>query len=258
MKVALITGASSGIGMELARIHAASGGDLIIVARNEAKLEGLKEELEAAYGVTVKVVVKDLTALNAASEVFAEVKESRLQIDYLINNAGFGLLGLFHELPWDEQRQIMQLNMMALTELTHLFLPDFVSRNSGRILNVSSTASLMPGPLQAIYFATKAYVASFSNAIAEELSKTNVTVTNLMPGATKTGFIERAGMEKTDIFKKTVGPEIIAKAGYEGMLKGKLDVISGLTLSQKILTALIPLTPKRIVLKQIKRMQQVK
>jgi len=256
MKVALVTGASGGIGREFARIHAERGGDLVIVARSAAKLEDLKKEIEAAHGVAVKVIVKDLTGQNAASELYTEVKESGIEIDYLINNAGFGFLGVFHELPWEKQREMMQLNMIALSELMHLFLPDFVSRNSGHILNVSSTASLMPGPLQAVYFATKAYVASLTNAISEELSDTAVKVTNLMPGATETGFEVTAGMEKTPLFKKTTSASVVAKAGYDAMLKGKLDIISGLTFSQKILTALIPLTPKKIILKQVKQLQQ--
>lgn len=256
-KTALITGASSGIGKELAHIHAEKGGDLIIIARSQDKLNALKNELEKQYRITVKTIVKDLSISGAAREVYDEVKASGIRVDYLINNAGFGLRGKYHELPWERQHQMMQLNMISLSELTHLFLPEFVQRNSGRILNTSSTASFMPGPLQAVYYATKAYVTFLSNALAEELHDTQVTVTNLMPGATETGFAETSGMDKTDLFKNTVSARSVAEDGYQGMLEGKLDVISGLTFAQKILTSVIPLTPKKMILKQVRQMQEV-
>jgi len=198
-KTALITGASGGIGKELAYIHAEKGGDLIIVARSKDKLEDFKKVLEFNHKVEVKVIVKDLSLPNAAKEVYDEVKKENIQVDYLINNAGFGLVGEFYKLPLARQQQMIALNMTSLTEMTHLFLADFTKRNAGKILNVSSTASLMPGPLQAVYFASKAYVTSFSNAIAGELFDTNITVTNLMPGATETGFGAISGMDKTQI-----------------------------------------------------------
>ena len=171
---------------------------------------------------------------------------------------GFGGIGLFHERDIQTDLAMIQLNIMALTHLTGLFLPDFVKRNNGRILNVSSTASLMPGPMQAVYFATKAYVTSFSNAIAQELSNTNVTVTNLMPGATETEFGKISGMDKTEMFKETASATIVALDGYNAMLKGKLNVISGLTTSQKILTGLLPFVPRKMVLKMVHKMQEVK
>lgn len=256
-KTALITGASSGIGKELAHIHAEKGGDLIIIARSQDKLNALKNELEKQYKITVKTIVKDLSISGAAREVYDEVKASGIRVDYLINNAGFGLRGKYHELPWERQHQMMQLNMISLSELTYLFLPEFVQRNSGCILNTSSTASFMPGPLQAVYYATKAYVTFLSNALAEELHDTQVTVTNLMPGATETGFAETSGMDKTDLFKNTASARSVAEDGYQGMLEGKLDVISGLTFAQKILTSIIPLTPKKMILKQVRQMQEV-
>ncbi len=254
---ALITGASSGIGLELARIHAEKGGDLIVVARSADKLDALKTELEATHSVTVLPIVADLSVPAAAQEVYAKVKEAGIQVEYLVNNAGFGLRGKFHELPWQRQHQMMQLNMIALSELTYLFLPDFVARNSGRILNNSSTASLLPGPLQAVYFANKAYVASFSNALAEELRDTNITVTNLMPGATETGFAKASGMEDTALFDKAFSARSVAEDGYNAMLAGKLDIMSGLTFSQKVMMAMIPLTPKKMLLQQIRQMQEV-
>ena len=153
---------------------------------------------------------------------------------------------------------MINLNIVALTSLTSLFLKNFVKRKSGRILNVSSTASLMPGPLQAVYFATKAYVTSFSNAIAEELHDTNITVTNLMPGATETEFGKVSGMDKTEMFKDTASARSVALDGYNGMLKGRLDVISGLTTMQKIMIGSIPFSPKKMGLKMTRKMQEVK
>lgn len=256
-KTALITGASSGIGKELAIIHAEEGGNLVLVARRKEKLEALKKDLEQKYGVSVIILSKDLTQLNAPQEIFDELKSKGIQVDYLINNAGFGGHGKFHERALEDDLAMINLNIVALTLLTKLFLPEFVARNSGKVLNVSSTASFMPGPLQAVYFATKAYVTFLSNAIAEELYDTNITVTNLMPGATETEFGQVSGMDKTDLFEKSVSAHSVALDGYNGMLKGKLDVISGLTTSQKVMVKMVPFTPKKMLLKQIRQMQEI-
>jgi short-subunit dehydrogenase len=255
-KTALITGASSGLGKEFAKIHAKKGGDLVIVARSKEKLVALKEELEKEYGVHVSVIEKDLTEPNAALEVYNFVKFSKIEVDYLINNAGFGGIGKFHERPWDKDLSMIQLNIIALTDLTRKFLPDFVEKNSGKVLNTSSTASLMAGPMQAVYFATKAYVTSFSNAIAEELHDTNVTVTALMPGATETDFGRTSGMDKTDMFKSTADSKKVAEDGYNAMINGDLEIISGVSFAQKIMMKAIPVTPKSILLKQIRKMQE--
>lgn len=257
-KTALITGASSGIGKELAHLHAQSGGDLVLVARRGQVLAEIKSDLESKYKVKVTTVVKDLSEAGAAQDLFDEVKSKGIQVDYLMNNAGFGLRGLFNELPLDRQQQMMHLNMVSLTELTYLFLPEMVARNSGKILNTSSTASFMPGPLQAVYFATKAYVTFLSNALAEELADTKVTVTNLMPGATETEFAKTADMDKTDLFAKAVSARSVAEDGYKAMLKGDMDVVSGLTFSQKMMMRMIPITPKKVLLKQVKSMQTAK
>lgn len=257
-KVALITGASSGIGKELAYLHAQQGGDLIIVARSEGKLNELKQELENKHNIQVMCIVKDLSDQQAAAEVYKEVKEAGIAVEYLINNAGFGGIGKFHEREWEKDLSMINLNIIALTALTRFFLPDFVKRNSGRILNVSSTASLLPGPLQAVYYATKAYVTSFSNAIAEELSDTKVTVTALLPGATETSFGKVSGMDKTELFNNTASATEVAKAGYDGMMAGELDVIAGIGGMQKIMMKMMPLLPKKLVLKQVHKMQQVK
>lgn len=257
-KTALITGASSGIGKEFARLHAQNNGDLVIVARRKEKLEELQKELIEKYQAKVTIIAKDLSKIDSAKEITDEVKKSKIKIDYLINNAGFGGHGNFHEREWQKDLEMIQLNIITLTALTRFFLDDFVKKNSGKILNVSSTASLMPGPLQAIYFATKAFVTSFSNAISQELSNTNITVTALLPGATETEFKKSAGLDKTSLFKKTFTALKVAKDGYNGMLKGKLNVISGLTFAQKIMMATIPFTPKKIVLSQIYKMQKAK
>jgi short-subunit dehydrogenase len=256
--VALITGASTGIGKEFAKIHASKGGDLVIVARSESKLNKLKKELETQYKVQVLVIVKDLTKIEATHEIVEQLDKEGIEVDYLINNAGYGGIGKFHERDMMADINMINLNIVALTALTKLILPKMVQRNNGKILNVSSTASLMPGPLQAVYFATKAFVTYLSNAIAEELSDTKVTVTNLMPGATESEFAKVSGMENTELFNKTATANSVALDGYNGMLKGKLDVISGVTTSQKLMSYMIPLTPKKTLLKQIRKMQEVK
>lgn len=256
-KTALITGASSGIGKELAHIHAEKGGNLVVVARSKDDLEQLKTELETKHNVQVIVIVKDLTAENAPEDIYNEVKSQNISIDYLINNAGFGGIGKFNERALKKDLNMIQLNVSALVALTHYFLQDFVALNRGKILNVSSTASLVPGPMQATYYATKAFVTSFSNAIAKELSDTNITVTNLMPGATDTNFGEVSGMNKTSLFDNTASSREVAQEGYSGMLDGKLDVKAGLSFSQKVMLAALPITPKKIILSQIKKMQTV-
>jgi short-subunit dehydrogenase len=255
-KIALITGATSGIGKQLSIIHAERGNDLVVVSRSEKHLNGLKAQLESQYDISVHVIAKDLTQPNAVKEIYDILKEQNVVIDYLINNAGFGGSGNFHERDWNVDQSMIQLNIIALTELCHRFLPDMVARNSGKILNVSSTASLMPGPLQAVYFASKAYVTSLSNALSEELSDTAITVTNLMPGATETNFAKTAGLENSPLFANTASAHSVALAGYEGMLKGKMDVKAGLSLGQSILLKTLPFTPKKIVMSQIKKMQE--
>ncbi len=248
---ALITGASGGIGKELAKAHAAMGGDLVLVARNLKALQEVKAEIETTSKVQVFLMAKDLSLPNAAQEVYDQVQKEGIQIEYLMNNAGFGGQGYFHQRSWEQDHAMILVNIVALTELTRLFLPGFVERNSGRILNTSSTAALMPGPLQAVYFASKAYVLSFSEALFQELSETNVTVTALLPGAVDTGFAKTSGMEGTKLFAKTASPQLVAKAGYRAMLLGKREVRAGLFPTQRIMLRLNPLLPKSLVLKYI-------
>ena len=257
-KTALITGASSGIGKALASIHAEKGGDLVIVARSEGKLDALKSELESKHGIKVMVIVKDLAAQGAATEVYETVKDASVRVNYLINNAGFGGHGKFHEREWQQDLNMINLNIVALTELSRRFLPDLVARNEGKILNVSSTAALVPGPLQAVYYATKAYVTSFSNALAEELHDTHITVTALMPGATDTEFASTSGMDKTNLFDSAFSAREVAEAGYNAMVEGKLDIIAGVSTMQRVMMNTAPLFPKRMMMKQIRQMQEVK
>jgi short-subunit dehydrogenase len=256
--VALITGASSGIGKELAIIHAEKKGDMVLIARSADKLNALKIELEQKFGIKVYVIVKDLSQREAVQEIYEELQQKGIAVEYLINNAGFGGLGLFAERDWKSDEEMIHLNIRALTGLSRIFLPDMLKRNSGRILNVSSTASLMPGPLQAVYFASKAFVTSFSNALAEELSDTNVTVTALLPGATATEFGAVSGMDKTEMFKKTFPAREVAEDGYNAMMKGTLNKITGMSFFQKLTMSLIPFIPTKIILGMVKKLQKVK
>ncbi len=255
---ALITGASSGIWKELAYIHAENNWDLVLVARRRDALEEIQKDIQEKHWVEVVVISKDLTLLQSPRELYDEIQKLWITIDYLINNAGFWGQGFFHERQWEDEKNMMQLNMLTLTELTKYFVDEMVERKSGRVLNVGSTASFMPGPLQAVYFATKSYVKSFSNALHRELRWSWVTVTNLMPWATETDFEKVAGLENTELFKHTVPARGVAEDGYQAMIDGKIDVISGLTFMQKILIWALPLLPKKVILNMVYDMQKKK
>ena len=246
--VALITGASGGIGEELARIHAAKGGDLVLVARSLDKLEALKQELESQFGIQVVVVAKDLSSSTAAQEVFEYTEAQGIEVDVLINNAGFGGHGKFYERELAADQAMMQLNMVTLTNLTHYYLQGMVARKRGKILNVSSTASFIPGPLQAVYYATKAYVTSFSQAIAEEVADKNISVTALCPGAVATGFVAAGDLDGVDIWKKAKSAKSVAECGYQAMEKGELVAFNESQL-RFVLNWIIPLLPRKMVLK---------
>ena len=257
-ETALITGASSGIGKEFSILHAQAGRDLVIVARSEKDLYGLKAQLESQYDIQVHVVSKDLTKATAVDEIWDYLEKNTIEIKYLINNAGYGAVGKFENSDWKNNSGMIELNILALTHLCYKILPGLIERNNGKILNVSSTASLMPGPLQAIYFATKAYVTSFSNALFEELRETNITVTNLMPGATETNFAKTAGLENSPLFEDTASAQSVAKTGYEAMMDGKMNATAGITLGQSIMLKAIPFTPKKMVLGMVSKMQEDK
>ena len=251
---ALITGASNGIGLELAKIHASRGGDLVLVARNKAKLDELKVALENQFKVSVYTIGKDLSAINSAQEVYEETSKKNILIDYLINNAGFGDFGMFSETNWDKELQMINLNITTLTLFTKLYLQDMVKRGSGKILNVASTASFQPGPTMAVYCATKAYVLSFTEAISSEVSKKGITITALCPGATETGFQAAGSMEESNLFKgkKLPSAKNVAEYGYTSMIKGKTVAIHGFM--NYILSNSIRFIPRAMVLKVSRKM----
>ena len=246
---ALITGASSGIGLELAKIHASKGGDLVLVARNKAKLDELKKELEAHYKIAVYTIGKDLSVNNSAREVYDETTKQNIKIDYLINNAGFGDFGMFVETDWNKELQMINLNITALTQFTKLYLQDMVKRHSGKIMNVASTAAFQSGPTMAVYYATKAYVLSFSEAVDNEVSDKGVTITTLCPGATESRFQAAAAMEESNLVKgkKLPTSKEVAEYGYKAMLKGKIVAIHGL--KNWILANSVRFTPRALVVK---------
>lgn len=245
---ALVTGASSGIGVELAIYHASKGGDVVLVARSEDKLNKLKSELENTHGIKAIVIKADLAQADSAENIFAVTETAGLQIDILINNAGFGGHGKFHERDLANDQAMMQVNMTSLVSLTHLYLQGMVSRNSGKILHVASTAGFIPGPLQAVYYATKSFVISFSQAIAQELKGTNVTSTVLCPGTVATGFVAAGDLDGIKAWDKAATPESVARCGYDAMLKDELVKINEKGLSF-ILNWVIPFLPRKTVLK---------
>ncbi len=226
--LALITGASAGIGEQLARIHASNGGDLVLVARSEDRLAELAAELIDSHDVNVRVLARDLAVPGAAEGLADELLAEDLVPDMLINNAGIGGQGRFHDRNWARDRDMINLNVMALAALSHGFLPAMVERGSGRILNVGSVAGFLPGPNFATYFATKAFVLSFSEAIATELAGTGVTVTVLCPGPVATGFVDAAGMTNRPMFDAVASsPEEVAHYGYRAMLQGDVVAVPG-------------------------------
>jgi len=242
-KLALVTGASGGIGLAIARLLARAGYDLALVARTAAKLESVATELRAAGDIVVTTFAADLSAPGAARAVFDRIPAC----DVLVNNAGFASNGAFAEL--EEQRLLdeIALDVTALTQLCRLYLPGMIERGNGRILNVASTAAFLPGPGMAVYYASKAYVLSFSEALAEELRGTGVTVTCLCPGATATGFAERARMLDTPLMRGPQGDAAdVARAGFAGMLAGRPVVVPGVT--NKVLSWTAHLTPRRVLL----------
>ncbi len=256
MVTALVTGASSGIGRELAMLLAADKNDLVLVARAKKKLDELAKDLTAAFGIAVRVIARDLAKPASAGKIAQELSEAGLTIDILVNNAGFGVYGPFVATDGAQELAMIEVNIAAVTHLTKLFLPGMVERRQGRILNVASTAAFQPGPLMAVYYATKAYVLSFSEALANELAGTGVSVTALCPGPTETEFQKKAGLEETRLFS---GPLVsdarsIARAGYEGMRRGKRIVIPGLP--NKILVQSVRVAPRRFVTAVARRIQE--
>ncbi len=239
---ALITGASSGIGLEMARVFASHGHNLVLVARNEARLEALAAELRASKGVDVRIIPKDLSSSRAAKEIYDQLKQEAVRVDILVNNAGMIVYGNFHENDWENERKMIGVNLLTPTALTKLFVRDMVQRGRGRILNVGSNGSFIPSPLNGVYSATKAYVLSLTEAMAEELVGTGVTATALCPGATRTELQQRAGM--ADVWLLRVGvmeAAEVARIGYRAVMAGKRVAIPGLfTQLQIFFTRLLP------------------
>jgi uncharacterized protein len=245
-KIALVTGASSGIGLELAKVFAREQHNLILVARSGDKLNQLAADFAKQYGTQTRVIIKDLTIASAPDEVFKEVQTSGPTVDLLVNNAGFATYGRFAELDLPHELQMMQLNMVTLSHLTRLFLPAMVERRSGKILNVASTAAFQPGPLMAVYCATKAYVLSFTESIAEEVRDSGVTIAALCPGGTESGFQERAAMQDSKFVQGgLMKSEQVAEVGYQGLMAGKTIIIPGLT--NKAVANLYRFLPRRLI-----------
>lgn len=257
MTTALITGASSGIGMELAGEFAKHKHNLVLVARSAGKLQELAQQLSAEYGITVKVITADLSSMEEVQKVYDTCSMEGITVDYLVNNAGFGDFGFFHESDRSKTAQMIDLNIKSLTMLCHLFLPAMVQRKNGRVMNVASTAAFQPGPTMAVYYATKAYVLHFSEAINNELSKTGVTVTALCPGATESGFQAVAAMEDSKLVKGKKLPTSaeVAKYGYKAMMKGKAVAVHG---TMNYLMSLAPRFFPRSLTVKVARMVQDK
>lgn len=252
-KTTLITGASSGIGLELARVFARNRHDLVLVARSRERLEQLAGELREQHGVDARVIVKDLSVPASPQEIFDELQRDGVQVEVLVNNAGIQEYGPFLETDLQKELQLIQVNLTSLTHLTKLFLPGMVERGHGRIMNLGSTGSFVPGPLNAVYCATKAYVLSFSEAIAEELVGTGVDVTALCPGATATEFAQRAGIEDVRLFRDdTMNAVDVAEIGYRALMKGRRVVVTGL--QNQLMVFSIRFAPRSMVAAISKRL----
>jgi uncharacterized protein len=258
-QTALITGASGGIGLDLAREFAKDGYNLVLVARSKEKLALLAADFTKQYNISATVIAKDLSKASAPDELYNELKTQGIRIDALVNNAGFGNYGKFTENALDKELQVMQLNMVALTHLSKLFVNDMVTRKNGKILNVASTAAFQPGPLMAVYYASKAYVLSFSEALANELEGTGVTVTVLCPGPTESDFQARAAMQDSKLVQKggmmrMMTSKEVAEQGYQATKRGQVTVIPGFM--NQAGTVLPRFLPRKAVTRIIRGMQE--
>lgn len=250
-KTVIITGATTGIGYELAKLFAIDKFDLVIIARNEIKLRQTAAELQKDYKVNVKIISKDLSDQNSAVEIYNEIIKENINVDILVNNAGFGAHGAFADSDLKNDVDMLNLNITSLVILNRLFLEEMKKKNSGKILNVASTAAFQPGPFMAVYYATKAFVLSFSEAVSEELSGTNVTVSCLCPGPTETEFQNRAGIGETKMMNRkkftVMSAEEVALIGYESLMKGKRTIIPGLV--NKSGAFLVRFLPRKLIAK---------
>jgi short-subunit dehydrogenase len=256
MPTALVTGASSGIGLELASLAARDRHDVVLVARRRERLESIGRGLSEEFGIRATVLAHDLADPSAPEKLAREVSERGIAVDVLVNNAGFGLWGFFAGAPLERQLEMIRVNVAALTALTGRFLPEMIARRSGRILNVASTAAFQPGPLMAVYYATKAYVLSFSEALSSETAGTGVAVTALCPGPVATGFQEAAGIGSVPLFEPALLTKAsdVARAGWDGMKRGKRIVMPGLT--NRILVQSERFAPRRLVTAIARRLQE--
>jgi short-subunit dehydrogenase len=254
-RYALITGGSNGIGYELAKLFAADGYHLVLVARTAEDLREVADELSAKHGIAVTTIAKDLFDPNAAFEIYDEVKGKGIEINVLVNDAGQGQYGLFVDSDIRRLLEIIQLNVVSLTTLTHLFLKDMVARNEGRILQLASIASELPGPWQAVYHGTKAYVLHLTESLIRELKDSAVSMTALQPGATDTDFFNKADMQESKILdSKLSDPAKVAKDGYEALMKGDDKVVSGF--KNKAMVASSNMMPDTMVAAQMDQMQK--
>ena len=256
-KTALITGASSGIGLELAHLFARDGYRLVLVARNRSVLREVGDELQSHYHIDVRISPKDLAHPASPAELHQELQEAGIVLDALVNNAGFGGGGAFLDTDWDNEAEMMEVNMIALTHLTKLFLPQIRARE-GKVLNVASTAAFQPGPFMAVYYASKAYVLRFSEALAEELEGSGTSVTCLCPGPVKTNFQSRAGIAKTPMATSPLLVDVreVARIGYEGMKQGKRVVIPGW--KNRVGVEMLRVSPRKMVTKVVRKIQEMK
>jgi short-subunit dehydrogenase len=254
MKAGLITGASSGIGKELARIHASNGNNVILVARRSEQLQELATEIEAKYKVKTLVISADLGKIEEVQSLISTIKSKDIFVNYLFNNAGFGGWGKFADRTAADDHQMIAVNVQALTALTHGFLPEMIAKNEGKILHTASTAGFIPGPLQATYFATKAFVVSLTKATNYELRNTNISVTALCPGPVKTEFEFAAGMGNAKMFEKGADAYSTAQKGYQAMMKGKTIIISDFGF-RILIKYLSPFIPESFILKVVEKIQ---
>lgn len=250
-KTVLITGASTGIGYELAKLFAEDGYNLVLVARNLERLKLVADQLYKSFHTKVKIIGKDLSIIGSAEEIYDELIDNSIEIDVLVNNAGAGSCGLFHETDYQKDVEIIHLNITSLTILTKLISRSMIERRKGKILNIASTGAYQPGPYIAVYYATKAYVLSFSEAITNELKDFGIKVSTVCPGATKTEFSHRAG--KADI-KSAMDAKQVAKIAYEGLNRNKKLIIPGNI--NKIAIILSKLLPGKISASMVRGIQQ--
>jgi uncharacterized protein len=256
-RTALITGSSGGIGLELAKIHAEKGHNLVLVALSREILNELKTDLERDYKVQVYVIEKDLSHPDNVREVYDELKQNNISIDYLINNAGFGDFGFFAESNWDKQKKMINLNITAVTYFTRLFLTDMINRGEGKIMNISSTAAFQPGPTMSVYFATKAFVLSFSEAVNNEVRDKGISITAFCPGSTDTGFHAVVMGDGNPVKKRKLSSASqVAKSGYRAMMRGKPVAIHGFMNS--IMATCVRFMPRGVVVKVARMIQENK